>query len=37
MRIWVFAKAGKSCDARTNVAGAMELASFKASIAESSI
>jgi hypothetical protein len=37
MWIWLFAKAGKSCNARTNVAGAMELARFKESIADSSV
>jgi hypothetical protein len=37
MRIWLFAKAGKSCNTRTNVAGAMELASFKVSTADSFI
>jgi hypothetical protein len=37
MRIWLFAKVGKCSNVRTNVAGAMELASFKESIANSSI
>jgi hypothetical protein len=37
MWIWLFAKAGESCNARSNVAGAMELARFKESIAKSSI